>query len=579
MQFSQNLSYQYIVDQFIAAANASVAISTFDTGTIDFLDANAVNKTYPYVYLRPVSSPGVIDNIRTLTFELYSLDIPKLSDESPVGILSQTEARIYELMAWFNRGLQQQVFEVTMTDLSPVNEAFQDRVFGWVASIEVSTPWMWDYCDYPQIWATPTPTATIAPTATPGPSPTVSPTPSPTPSATAIPTASPTATPSPTPAVIPFILLEPASLWSDVPGEVCDTTVENTGSIIELFAQSDNPNQSFPENIFSQRLYTDSNLTTPYTQSIAYDQYYSTLRSDQDGVIYQVRMDRFADDNWEAAEYSVCSGIVPTATPTPSPTSSPTPSPTPTATPQVVSFYIGRDGARWSTNSTTACNNFENVGDLVYAAETQPGQVFPGNIQGAVPYDDPNLTVQYTNCDGDPNEWAPIWQTDRVYVVKVSAGPLCVISFQNIDAVNCNTIIPTATPTAIPPTPTPTQGPEWFGFIGQPVSASFQSSSFVASCSNVKDEVKYYWVYDTPDIVDTFCKISGSTGQIYNSPNLNDPVAVQSPDQQVKYLYIDGPNDLPADDWSHQWKIVQATGSYDWYIHSIYNCDNSEINC
>ena len=140
MQFSQNLSYEYIINQFISAANASLAISTFDTGTIDFLDANAVNKTYPYVYLRPISSPGVVDNIRTLTFELYSLDVPKLSDESPVDLLSATEQRIYELMAWFNRGTQQQVFEVTMTDLSPVNEAFQDRVFGWVATIEVSTP-------------------------------------------------------------------------------------------------------------------------------------------------------------------------------------------------------------------------------------------------------------------------------------------------------------------------------------------------------------------------------------------------------------------------------------------------------
>jgi hypothetical protein len=147
------------------------------------------------------------------------------------------------------------------------------------------------------------------------------------------------------------------------------------------------------------------------------------------------------------------------------------------------------------------------------------------------------------------------------------------------DAFNCNIAIPT--PTAIPPTATPTPttaGPQWFGFIGQPVSASFQSSSFVGDCTNEKGEVKYYWVYDAPTSGDTFCRISGSTGQIYNSPNLNDPVAVQSIEQPTKYLYMDGPNDLPADDWSHQWKIVQS-GSYNWYIHSIYDCANNEIIC
>jgi len=582
MQFSQNLSYEYIINQFISAANASLAISTFDTGTIDFLDANAVNKTYPYVYLRPISSPGVVDNIRTLTFELYSLDVPKLSDESPVDLLSATEQRIYELMAWFNRGTQQQVFEVTMTDLSPVNEAFQDRVFGWVATIEVSTPWMWDFCDYPRILPSPTPspTATTIPTATP--IPTATSTPTPTPSSTPIqptPTVSPTATPTPTPFVQRFALLEPASLWSDIPGEVCDTTVQNSGSVISVYAVTDNPNQQFPENVYSQRLYTDNALTTPYTQSIAYEGYYSTIIDNQEGEIYQVIMDRFADDNWEARKYSVCSGIVPTATPTPSPTPTNTPTPTPSPTPLVVQFWIQKDAVKWSIQSTAACNNFENLGDIVYAAETNPGEPFPANIKGAVPYTQRDLITQYTNCQGSPNEWAPIWQTDEVYIVKVGAAPGCLISFQDVDAIDCNITIPQ--PTAIPPTatPIPTLPPEWFTFIGQPVSASFQSSSFVGDCDNVKDEVKDYWVYGAPTQGQFYCRITGSTGQIYNSPNLNDPVAVQSPDQQVKYLYIDGPQDPPGDDWSHQYKLVQATGSYNWYIHSIYGCDNTEIDC
>lgn len=146
-----NLTYRDIIEQFQAATNASLAVATFDTGTIDFLDANAVNKNYPYIYLRPISSPGVVDRVRSLTFELYSMDVPSLQDQSPVRVLSETEQRIYDTIAWFNFGPaeRQQVYEVTMTDLSPVNEAFQDRVFGWVATLDVLTPFNLDFCSYP----------------------------------------------------------------------------------------------------------------------------------------------------------------------------------------------------------------------------------------------------------------------------------------------------------------------------------------------------------------------------------------------------------------------------------------------
>jgi len=146
-----NITYNQIVDQFQSACTAHLAINQFDTGTLDFLDANAVNKKYPYVYLRPLTSQGVVDKIRGLTFELYSMDVPKLSDESPVMVLSNTEMYIYDILAWFNVGNSQQFYEVEMTSLAPVNEAFQDRVFGWVATIDVLTPFKWDYCDYPQI--------------------------------------------------------------------------------------------------------------------------------------------------------------------------------------------------------------------------------------------------------------------------------------------------------------------------------------------------------------------------------------------------------------------------------------------
>lgn len=146
-----NITYDQIVEQFQAATTAHLGINQFDTGTLDFLDANAVNKNYPYVYLRPLTSQGVVDKVRGLTFELYSMDIPKLSDESPVNVLSNTEMYIYDILAWFNVGNVQTFYQVDMTSIAPVNEAFQDRVFGWVATIDVLTPWKWDYCDYPTV--------------------------------------------------------------------------------------------------------------------------------------------------------------------------------------------------------------------------------------------------------------------------------------------------------------------------------------------------------------------------------------------------------------------------------------------
>ncbi len=153
MSRQHNIPYFEIIEDFRDACTSNQAIATFDTGTLDFLDANAVNKNYPYVYLRPISSQGVVDKVRGLTFELYSMDVPQLSDQSPVTILSKTEMTIYGLLSYFNQGPAevQQKYEINITDLSPVNEAFQDRVYGWVATIDVLTPFKWDYCDYPSL--------------------------------------------------------------------------------------------------------------------------------------------------------------------------------------------------------------------------------------------------------------------------------------------------------------------------------------------------------------------------------------------------------------------------------------------
>jgi hypothetical protein len=146
-----NKSYREIVEDFQTACQQHLGIATFDHGPLDYLDANAVNKEYPYVYLRPVASPGLSAKVKTFSFELFSLDVPKLSDESPLDVYDNTERFIYDLLAYFNFGPGQRTYEVEVTGIAPVNEAFQDRVFGWVANINVEVPFVLDYCDYPRI--------------------------------------------------------------------------------------------------------------------------------------------------------------------------------------------------------------------------------------------------------------------------------------------------------------------------------------------------------------------------------------------------------------------------------------------
>ena len=151
MGASHNIPYRDIVAKFTDACNEHIQINSFDTGTLDYLDASSQNTIYPYVYLRPIGSTGISGNVRSLTFELYSLDIPKLSQESPVELLSDSETRIYDIVAYFNRGGSQQDYEVTMSAITPVNEAFNDRAFGWVSVINVLTPYKLDYCNYPKV--------------------------------------------------------------------------------------------------------------------------------------------------------------------------------------------------------------------------------------------------------------------------------------------------------------------------------------------------------------------------------------------------------------------------------------------
>ena len=146
-----NLTYQNIIDDFQEACEKHYQIASFDNGTLDYLDASAVNRLYPYVFMRPLSAV-LADRTRTLTFELYSLDQPKIGSSSNSQVVSDTEQYIYDLMAWFNYGpaSRQQWYEVNLVNAIPVNEAFQDRAFGWVGTIAVVTPFNLDYCNYPQ---------------------------------------------------------------------------------------------------------------------------------------------------------------------------------------------------------------------------------------------------------------------------------------------------------------------------------------------------------------------------------------------------------------------------------------------
>ncbi len=149
-------TFKQVVELFESAANASLVVNTFQFGTIDKLDASDQNVYYPYVFLRPVTSPGIVLNpngvsgTRTLTFELYSLDMPKLTESDYLGVMSDTEQTLYDIIGYINRGTEQQNAFITLTNIAPVNEAFQDRLYGFVANINYTERGILDYCNFPQ---------------------------------------------------------------------------------------------------------------------------------------------------------------------------------------------------------------------------------------------------------------------------------------------------------------------------------------------------------------------------------------------------------------------------------------------
>lgn len=150
-------TYKQVVETFQSASNAHLAIKSFAEGSLDYLDASSQNIEYPYIFLRALTSPGInltpngISGTRTLTFEMYSLDIPLLSDASPLKIKSDTEQYIYDLISYFNLGSVQQTEWLTLQNITPVDEAFNDRAYGWVAVLNYNDTYVLDYCAFPDL--------------------------------------------------------------------------------------------------------------------------------------------------------------------------------------------------------------------------------------------------------------------------------------------------------------------------------------------------------------------------------------------------------------------------------------------
>jgi len=146
------ITYKQVVETVEAAANAHLAIKSFAEGPISYLDSNSQNIRYPFMFMRPLSSPGLINNVRTLNFELYSLDVPKLSNESPLQVKSNTELFLYDVLSYLRYGpsnIVDDTLDFNLTSIVPVNEGFQDRAFGWLGNVSITSEGIYDYCNFP----------------------------------------------------------------------------------------------------------------------------------------------------------------------------------------------------------------------------------------------------------------------------------------------------------------------------------------------------------------------------------------------------------------------------------------------
>ena len=150
-------TYQYIVEQFRTACAAHLAINEFGEGSIDRLDSLTQNVKYPLAFLRPIQSNGItlnqngVSGARTLNFEFYMMDVPQLTDVDVLQLQSNCEIYLYDIIAYFNLGSFQQLEFITLNSISPLYEAFNDRVAGWVGNITVNTQATLDFCNFPKL--------------------------------------------------------------------------------------------------------------------------------------------------------------------------------------------------------------------------------------------------------------------------------------------------------------------------------------------------------------------------------------------------------------------------------------------
>ena len=132
-------TYLEIVEKFQSAATYHDAINSFGHGSLDKLN-DVTNQAYPLLYVRPLNSLGVQPyGGRQLTFEVYLLDLPKLDRSTDIQTMSDAERMLYDVYTFFRDGAEQQTYEIAMTGITPVQEAFQDRVFGWVGTFNILT--------------------------------------------------------------------------------------------------------------------------------------------------------------------------------------------------------------------------------------------------------------------------------------------------------------------------------------------------------------------------------------------------------------------------------------------------------
>ena len=141
------ISFTTIVNNLKSSASDLTAVNTVGFGSLDKLDADHQNATYPFVFFRPLTSTGIPFNLnspnmigpRRLSFEMYVMDIPTATDSDLVDVMSNCEQIGYDIITRYYDGTLEPTEGIYLSSISPVFEAFQDRTAGWVFNIDVET--------------------------------------------------------------------------------------------------------------------------------------------------------------------------------------------------------------------------------------------------------------------------------------------------------------------------------------------------------------------------------------------------------------------------------------------------------